>query len=840
MRPFSLFILELVIFCNLTSFGRSLVPQNQSTDDSLEIIEKAYLHVDRDSYFPGDDIWFKAYLVNAADRFLSNHSTNLHVELISPDLKIIDSRIVRLEKGLGNGDFHLSEKLPSGKYCIRAYTNYMRNFNDLLFFNKDIKIINSADALQAFSDTINYNLNKPEITFYPEGGSLVDSVTSVVAFKAVDEHGSGYDVSGQIYSSAGEIVTEFKSTHKGMGIFMLDPQPGLKYYALIKNPKGDLFKYEIPESFSAGVVLNISGDQKHKLSVIFKTNTRTLSLVNDHDLTLTVSARSNPFKSYTLRMSSLNSFFNLPTDDLPDGIAMITLSGVNDIPLCERLVYIQNDDEARINIETDKNEYNQRDSVNVKISLRVDSRVPQDAFLSLSATDKLFTDNSTGFPATISSWFLLESDVRGPVEDPSYYFDFSNPGRLKDLDLLLLTQGWRDFKWKYSSLEYPPEYGFSITGKVRKRFADTPVENATVNIGFFENGKPVVRCIPADESGHFILRGIDLTGHATIIASLTDDKDKLKGWLILDSTLYISPKISDIKSLLSFVRMNETKSTEKNLPSFIQYSEFKTSLNRKYKLSDTIKPGEVSITAKRQTLVEKAHSESHRYLRSTWVDQEYEVTPISKTYVNVGRLLTERFWIKPPRQFIPNAANPGISSSSSQQSEMQSKIAELSSQQQGGPVRIEPIIMLNGLEVGWAGIESIPIDWIARVDYVKGRNAELIWGIRGSKGVISVVLKSNLYDNNTNVVYYTARKRFSGFSEPRVFYSPKHHATLEKDYKPDLRTTLFWEPNLKVQNNKNISLVYYNGDNSSTVKIIVEGITTNGIPLTGTTEYEVK
>ena len=58
--------------------------------------------------------------------------------------------------------------------------------------------------------------------------------------------------------------------------------------------------------------------------------------------------------------------------------------------------------------------------------------------------------------------------------------------------------------------------------------------------------------------------------------------------------------------------------------------------------------------------------------------------------------------------------------------------------------------------------------------------------------------------------------------------------------KPDLRTTLLWEPNIKVENNKAAVLNYYNSDNPSKVNVIVEGITSRGIPVTGFTEYEVK
>jgi hypothetical protein len=82
--------------------------------------------------------------------------------------------------------------------------------------------------------------------------------------------------------------------------------------------------------------------------------------------------------------------------------------------------------------------------------------------------------------------------------------------------------------------------------------------------------------------------------------------------------------------------------------------------------------------------------------------------------------------------------------------------------------------------------------------------------------------------------------KISGFNTPKVFYSPHHSSDSVSAFNPDLRTTLFWEPNIKVVDDEEVILNYFNADNSSTIKVIVEGITTTGIPVTGKTEYEVK
>jgi hypothetical protein len=815
-----IFVLGLIISFWPHIFSEGITDCDISSYDSLRVIEKVYLHTDRHTYYPGDDIWFKAYLIDASDRLLSDHSNNLHVEIISPESIIIDSRIVKINDGLGNGDFHLSEKLQSGRYRLRAYTNYMRNFGDQLFFNKEITVINSSDAVKVFSDSSTRISNKPEIRFFPEGGSLVENVTSVIAFKAEDSQGNSFDVSGVIYSSSGEKVTEFKSTHNGMGTFLLKPGAGLRYYALSRYQSGDSDRYEIPESMTKGVILNVSKNDSDEILLTFKTNSETLPLVLNGDLSLTVSEHNEVLKTFSFRMKSLNNFLNIPVNDLPDGIVQLTLTGPGSMPLCERLVYIQNREDIKIDLGTDKSIYNQRDSVSVKVSLKVNSQMSENAFLSFSATKDISGNSSPEFPSTITSWFLLESDVRGPVEDPSYYFDSSNADRLKDLDLLLLTQGWRDFKWKYENPYFKPETGFTISGRLRKKFADVPLQNARVNIAIFKKGNPLITTVPADSTGRFNLEDIDFNGDAKLVASITGDKNSLKGWLLLDSAGYSPAMVNESMVAANSVRINEhfisdnnrfsdNQIIKKNLPTYIQYAEISSSIQKKYKLSDTISLGAVTIIAKRQDKPESARVRSQQYLMALFPDDEYVVSPKSEAYRTLGHLISVKLHM--------NSGN------------------------MSGLAFNNPLILLDGLEVGWEGIMDLPVEWIERFDGLKpGSAAAAAWGEKGRGGVISVITRTGALLDNETPVYHSANTRISGYNEPRIFYSPKHHSKLETDYKPDLRTTIFWEPNVKLENSKDLFLNYFNADNPSKVKVVVEGITTTGVPVTGQAEYEVK
>src|SRR5476651_1769543 len=140
---------KLYLLVGLLCFLYTSVLAQKAAETIVPIFfEKAYLHTDRDTYAQGEDIWFKAYVVNAQNNQAINYSKNLYVELISPTAKIVQRKMLRLESGLGNGDFKLSDTLMTGNYRLRAYTNWMRNFGDNFIFEKNIRLVGGLGGAQ--------------------------------------------------------------------------------------------------------------------------------------------------------------------------------------------------------------------------------------------------------------------------------------------------------------------------------------------------------------------------------------------------------------------------------------------------------------------------------------------------------------------------------------------------------------------------------------------------------------------------------------------------------------------------------------------------------------------
>ena len=171
--------------------------------------ERVYLHLDRPSYWADDDVWFKAYVKNSPI-----NEGNLYIEIINATGDVVNKNIAWVQNGLAYGDFHLADTLSSGVYQVRAYTNWMRNFDEVWFFRKDLVIWNPRDK-KIDAEPQKLRQRDIDLQFFPEGGTFVAGVKNRVAFKSTDKQGKGIDFDGTIVDESGSKVAEIKSIYKG-------------------------------------------------------------------------------------------------------------------------------------------------------------------------------------------------------------------------------------------------------------------------------------------------------------------------------------------------------------------------------------------------------------------------------------------------------------------------------------------------------------------------------------------------------------------------------------------------------------------------------------------------
>ncbi|WP_281637939.1 hypothetical protein [Flavobacterium marginilacus] len=772
-------------------------------------IEKIYLHTDRSSYFIGEDLWYKAYDVRAVNNVLFDNSNILYVELIAPDSKIIARKKTNLEIGLGHGDFKLADSLgvKPGHYQLRAYTNWNRNFGEDFVFKKDIDILNAFEANPAPSLVLENakvikalttgTQNTIKVDFFPEGGSLLENTASVVGFKAVDNSGNPIDIKGEVYDSDNELVTSFESSHDGMGKFQIIPIGGKNYYAKVTTVIGTEYRIELPKSSKEGYLLSfrlIKG--KNIITII--TNPETLAHNPNGALALVCKARGVSYLETTHTLTETVLSLELPKDKTPEGISQITLYDSSSKPQSERLVFIEKEHDLEVQLTTDKPVYKPQEKTAINVSSKTKSGVAKSASFSLSVTDMNGILEDKDFGSNISSYFLMESDIRGKVHDPGYYFDTANLKRLDHLDNLLLTQGWRDFVWKTApmnieSINYTAEKGITISGKVKQLLGGKPLVNNNMTLALMNKKRFNFFNAVTDSLGVFKFENLMFSGKTTMYLNSRNEKGKFKGEIVADP-------IEQPPIPVSF-------KSDSNSLSAIEQEVFEN-VHKKF-VAFGVKPenvlGEVTISAK---------NKNSRPSMLAIPDFSYAANGSTAGFTDIYQLIEQTI--------------PGVTVNID---------SVRFTRYEGSPLFIiDGFEVIDNLQLGFV----LPAD-VVKIDAVRSTQATAYYGNAAANGVIAITTNGNAGNKPKKETFHSIKKELEGFYTARIFYVPNpEKPNLELDDKAALRNTIYWNPYVHPDKTGNAVLNYFNSGVETKVKVALEGITGTGIPVVKKIYYAIK
>jgi hypothetical protein len=116
--------------------------------------EKVYVQTDKPYYYPGEPLWFKAYINYYQLSWRDSLSDVLYVELLSSKKKAILEKVLRIEAGRCHGDFILPDSIPEGTYYLRAYTNLRLNFGDSGLFTKPLHVLKMTDKVASAGEPV--------------------------------------------------------------------------------------------------------------------------------------------------------------------------------------------------------------------------------------------------------------------------------------------------------------------------------------------------------------------------------------------------------------------------------------------------------------------------------------------------------------------------------------------------------------------------------------------------------------------------------------------------------------------------------------------------------------
>jgi hypothetical protein len=766
-------ILSAILFlngCYLSAYcqtGNKDVLNKLKTFSSAHITEKAYLHFDKPYYAAGDTIYFKAYVTMGERLDLSQLSGVLHIDLINPANKIDQSIKLQLTNGLCWGDLALPDSLPKGNYRIRAYTQWMRNEEN--YFEQAIPVGTLYDHKIPESSTARSNISntKSDIQFFAEAGNFINGIRSKIAFKAIGSNGLGIEAKGIVVDNTGKAVTQFIAAHLGMGYFYLEPEAGKTYRANITFADGTQSGVSLPLADTKGIALSINNDSLPKATVKIEADPVYYKENKGKDYTLLIYSGGSAI-TVNLKLDSMAIKLDILKRHLHTGITRVTLFSSANEPLCERLMFVQNYDQLNLDINSNKSSYRSREKVSLKLHAKTRADSVDIGHFSVSVIDenKVPVDENT--ETTILTNLLLTSDLKGTVEQPNYYFSNSTDEKLKELDLVMLTHGYRRFEWKqvmpdtYPPLAWQPEKGLEITGEVKNLFGKY-LAQATVNL-LPAQSKQLFTTV-TDNKGEFAFRDMLFFDTTRFILQAANAKGRN------NTKLIYTPKTSEP---VSDVTMLSQDNSINLIPSV--YLE-----NNEKQQDELVKSGRRTGRMLKEVKITAIKSLAKVYPQ---YGMPYQVASGDK--ILYGGLLSVR--LMGLIHFRPH---------------------------------FKPVLVVwNGVEmplgfnideINTGSIESIEVTDAAGIDYGAVLIINTTFGIQPKDMVATGVLPIMV----------------QGYYKAREFYSPKYESTATNPQR-DLRSTIYWNPELVTDKDGKAAFEYYNADGKGNYRVVIEGMDEKG------------
>ncbi len=810
-------LLFLVVFSSV-GFAQNL-PFNKSVLDKFKNDypqEKVFLQTDKTHYFSGETIWMKAWcMVDGMPTFLSRI---LYVDLVNSTGQVILKKMYKLDSLSSTAaDFDLSSNIKSGNYSVNAYTLWMLNFPSFVF-RKNIfvygKDYNTAEVKQ----------QKPtlKMSFFPEGGDIIGGLKNRVAFKVYDDKGLPVNVKGNITDNSGKQIVTFETQHDGMGIVESEFASGTEYIANIIASNGSTLQFKLPTVKEEGITLRVENTNPNRLFVLLNRSEKNKEKFSK----VKVVAQINYQVVFNneLNFEEGQTAAPISKKNLPPGILHITVFDVNNLPIAERLVFVENYslEKPKVKLES----INLKPRAKNQISFGVDSFKTA---LSVSITTASL-GNDASIDDNISSAFLLTADLKGGVINPGYYFANKEVTTLRHLDLLLMTQGWRRFEWKkiinneFATLKYPVESGISIRGKLTKSDRDASIKDG--HVAFVIKGEDSTR-IMADarvtDKGEFLLSDINYKKRATISYQGTNNK---KENLIVDVKLESSYIDSLSKSTNTpFLNLDTADLNNRNSAwaSFLKGTVQKQ--DTAFKGRDL---GNVTVKAKR---LSKEDSLNNIYATGPFVMGNSVVPDDYKNSITVWQMLQQAIpgitvegnMFDPTVYFNRFRGLNALSDNTSSGTSISNSTGEVSVDivmQTGGIA-----YFINEVNVGKDVVNSLSVDDVALIKVLKNEGAML----GASEGVIAFYTKKGIAARSSIFDKAFTNIEREGYAITRQYFSPDYEGDPNlKKFETDKRFTVYWNGNIQPAKDGKYRFIFFNNDIASKLKLIIQGIDKDG------------
>jgi len=643
------------------------------------------------------------------------------------------------------------------------------------------------------------SFSEADIQFFPEGGDLIEGISSRIAFKAIQEQGRGIHVKGEIVDNTGKLIAKIESQHLGMGSFKLTPENGKTYTANVSFANGIKKSFPLPDTKASGLAISVIST--NPTSILLQIASNKSYFDANLDKTFYLVARSKGIICFAAqtKLSTINVGASIPKNKFPDGIVQITVFSTSGEPLTERLVFVKHNDITSLSLSSDKKVYGIRQPVKMNVTAKT-KNVPVEGNFSVSVINESKVPHDEDEASTILSSFLISSELQGYIEKPNYYFNQVNEKKIADLDLLMLTQGYR--KYSYKSIlkgEKPvismlPEQGIEFSGILRTSNG-MPVSNGSLKLVV-----PASRFYAETKSnlkGEFKFEKVIVPDSAEVTISARSTTAAKNMMIVLDGTAF--PVVTK-----NINRADEKLNIDSVLAPYLDNSK------RQYRLVTQMLQ-EVVVKA---TAIKKPSHMDHAALSglSTIPDHLIDSDRFQgcNVFLNCLQSAATGLTYADNNFYVTRVYNSGL--------------------------RVPVQIFYNGMPVDAnylnniipADVDNVEVflkDELGMVSRTYNTNGVLV--INSKKAAKGSALTPDelkkLFPQN-NVLNFNPQ----GYAKTKEFYVPKYLTPASRTAGADYRSTVYWNPRVFTDKNGTFSFEFYNGDVKGTYKAVVEGTDIDG------------
>lgn len=788
---------NLVPFLFFLAFGPNTL--GQSPGEKLDAwslrnpIEKVYLHLDREEYIPGQTIWLKGYLLS---EFNANYkSTTLFVELVSATSTLVHKLTLPVVDGVTQGQLELPDTLPVGKYLLRAYTATMLNHDPGFIYSRIIEIGGQGQGPMPVA-------GKTRMEFFPEGGNFLEGHPNTIAFKITGQNGLPVSGSGTIMDDKAEAVASFSTYHDGMGIVDIDAKEGRTYYAVLKGGPSTQ-QYPLPATVKEGIVFRLmTGENGIHFEILQKKNDPVFNAAYMIGQMQHKVAFTQPFREGTTTLTGV-----IKTNKLSSGILHITVFNREGQPLAERLCFVDNKEyvQPAILVE-DTISFLPRSKNHMTLAFS-DTVVGS---FSLSVTDPDFDAGQVRRENIISA-FLLSGDLKGYIHNPSYYFSKDNDSVKYALDLVMMTNGWRRFRWEQLLKDGVPAGKYrdpafvTLSGRVnlegtRKPFADREL---LVYIVAADSSRSM-QLIRTDANGNYQADSLLFFGKANVL--FTDIKGKKSKFVD------IIPGPDSLNRPYPLpVASKETWQAYQGLYDNQRLAKKLEEEHEAYIKATGLVLSTIVLKSRRKSPVEELEEKYAGGAFSGDTRRTFDLvnTDDAKAYLNIFDFLETKV--------------PGLVAGRSDAGDYFVYFRQMATISSMGNQQMD--VFLDEVLTDANTVAFINPSQIAMV---KVYSSFVGSSGGGAGGALAVYLKKGAdYFNSLPIAGEMITT--TGYSVIREFYSPDYSVPVKSPATPDHRMTIYWKPDIFVSGvNTRIPLGFYTNDRAKAFKVVIEGMTVDG------------